>query len=91
MQALLVIDVQNTLIELGDFQQELTSIEEVIKDFKPANKPVIFIKHISYDEGNPFYKESDGVEIHMSLKQYADCVIEKRTPSAFLKQNYKRS
>jgi nicotinamidase-related amidase len=83
MQALLVIDVQHALMDLGDFQEELANIEEIIKDFQAANKPVIFIKHVADDEASPFYKESDGVEIHASLKEYAECVIEKRTPSAF--------
>lgn len=83
MKALLVIDAQNTIVEFKDFQQELNKIESIIKDFKTKKEPVIFIRNVEDDETSPFYKESRGSELDDSLKDYADMVIEKTTPSAF--------
>lgn len=83
MKALLVIDVQNILVEFKDFQQELNSIESIIKDFKKNDESVIFIRNIDDEEDSSFYKGSRSSELHDSLKEYADIVIEKKTPSAF--------
>lgn len=87
MKALLVIDVQNSIINIKDFQKELGNIENIIKDFKDNNEPVYFIKNISDDEKSPFYKRASGSELHNSLIDYAEVVIEKRTPSAFFQTN----
>lgn len=83
MRALLVIDVQNVIVEFKDFEQELMSIESIIKDFKHKDEPVIFIRNIDDEEESHFYKESSSSELHHSLNKYADMVIEKKTPSAF--------
>ncbi|MFC3418027.1 isochorismatase family protein [Salinicoccus hispanicus] len=85
MKALLVIDLQNAIVDLKDFQQELDNIESIIKDFKKDGAPVIFIRNIDDQETSPFYKKSASSELHPSLKGYADVVIEKKTPSAFYK------
>ena len=87
MQALLVIDVQNGIVNLGDFQKELSLIENVIQDFKSYNRPVIFIRHFDDEEESPLYKESAGSELHSSIKEYADCIIGKQTPSSFYNTN----
>lgn len=84
-QALLVIDVQNGIVENGDFTEELQVMEKVIQDFKKKNQPVIFMRHVVDEPQNPLYKDSDGSKLHDSLKDYADYVIEKQTPSAFFK------
>ena len=83
MKALLVIDVQNGIVNFGDFKEELLLIENVIKDFKESNSPVIFMRHLDDAEESPLYKHSVGSELHSSLKDYADYVIEKQTPSSF--------
>lgn len=83
MKALLVIDVQNGIVDFGDFKEELALIENVIKDFKENNNPVIFIKHYDNEEESPLKKDSMGSEIHSSLKDYAEYIIEKNTPSSF--------
>jgi nicotinamidase-related amidase len=87
MQALLVIDVQNGIVNFGDFQQELTIMENIIKDFKSQDKPVIFVRHLDDAEESPLYKGSAGSELHTSLKEYADHVVEKQTPSSFFNTN----
>lgn len=87
MKALLVIDVQNGLVESGDFSEELTLIEKVIKDFKKENRPVFFIRHVDEMKESPLYRKSSGSELHHSLKDYADDVIEKQTSSAFFETN----
>lgn len=83
MKALLVIDVQNAIVDFKDFQQELNRIVSVIQDFKENKEPVIFIRNIDDEESSPFNKELLSSELHHSLKEYADMVIEKKTPSAF--------
>lgn len=87
MKALLVIDVQNGLVEQGGFQQELTAMEMVIQDFKANGDPVIFMKHSDEDEQSPLFKGSSGTELHASLAQYAEHIVEKETPSSFFKTN----
>ncbi|MDW0115243.1 isochorismatase family protein [Sporosarcina saromensis] len=83
MEALLVIDVQNGIVEFADFQKELTVMKDVIEDFKRKGKPVIFIRHLDDEEESSLYKGSAGSELHASLKEYAECIVEKQTPSAF--------
>lgn len=83
MKALLVIDVQNGIVNFGDFKEELSLMENVIKDFKNNNKPVIFMRHLDDEKESPLYKHSAGSELHSSLKGYADYVYEKQTPSSF--------
>lgn len=87
MKALLVIDAQNVIIETKDFQKELTNIEEMIKDFKEKEYPVIFIRNISDDQNSPFYKNARSSELYPPLGQYADMIIDKKTPSAFYQTN----
>jgi nicotinamidase-related amidase len=83
MKALLVIDVQNGIVKYGDFKEELLLMEHVIKDFKESGSPVIFIKHFDDSKESPLCRGSVGSELHSSLKDYADYVIEKQTPSSF--------
>lgn len=83
MRALLVIDVQNGIVNFGNFKDELSLIELVIKDFKASKNPVIFMKHLDDIEESPLHKDSVGSELHNSLKDYADYVFEKDTPSSF--------
>lgn len=87
MQALLVIDVQNGIVNFGDFKEELSLMENVIKDFKSDGRSVIFMRHLDDEEESPLYKESIGSELHSSVKEYADYVIEKQTPSSFFNTN----
>lgn len=84
MKALLVIDVQNGIVKFGDFKEELTLMENVIKDFKDSKNPVIFMRHVDDMEESSLYKNSVGSELHPSLKDYADYVIKKQTPSSFV-------
>src|SRR5690625_7804198 len=83
MKALLVIDVQNGIVNFGDFKAELSLMENIIKDFKDSNHPVIFMRHLDDTKESPLHKESIGSELHHSLKAFADYVLEKHTPSSF--------
>lgn len=85
MKALLVIDVQNGIVDLGDFKEELLYMESIIKDFKNDNNLVIFMKHFDEGEESPMHKQSSAFELHNSLKEYADYVVEKNTPSSFFR------
>ncbi|MED3554269.1 isochorismatase family protein [Cytobacillus praedii] len=83
MKALLVIAVQNGIVNFGEFKEELSLMENVIKDFKESDSPVIFMRYLDDAEESPLYKYSVGSELHISLKDYADYVLEKQTPSSF--------
>lgn len=83
MKALLVIDVQNGIVNFGDFKEELSLMENVIKDFKESKNPVIFMRHLDNAEESPLNKNSVGSELHSSIRHYADYVLEKQTPSSF--------
>lgn len=85
MEALLVIDVQNGIVDSGDFNAELNLITNIIGDFTGKGKPVIFIRHFDDIEESPLYRGSVGSELHQSIKRFAEVVVEKRTPSSFFK------
>ncbi|TGB03516.1 isochorismatase family protein [Halobacillus salinus] len=83
MKALLVIDVQNGLVDQGDFREEISLMDKMITDFNQDGSPVLFMKHSDEDEDSPLLKGSDGTRLHPSIEGYADLVIEKQTPSSF--------
>lgn len=87
MDGLLVIDVQNGIVELDDFSQELTYMNQIIEDFEQHNKPVLFVRHVDDDKESPLYKHGRGSEIHSSVLEHADVVVEKQTPSSFYQTN----
>jgi len=83
MKALLIIDAQKAILDFKDFTDRLVKIEKIARDFKSNKEAVILIRNVSDDENDPFYLEGEGSLLHPELKEYADYVIEKRTPSAF--------
>ncbi|MBU9722425.1 MULTISPECIES: isochorismatase family protein [Bacillaceae] len=83
MKGLLVIDVQNGIVNHGEFSEELSLMENVIKDFKENKSPVIFMRHFDDVEESSLYKDSVGSELHDSLKGHAEYVLVKKTPSSF--------
>ncbi len=84
MKALLVIDVQNGIVNFGDFKEELSLMENMIKDFKECDNPVIFMRHLDDAEESPLHKHSVGSKLHNSLIDYADYVIEKQNTEFIL-------
>lgn len=87
MKALLVIDIKNGIINFWDFSEEILSIKNIIKDFK-NNSPIIIMRHLDDSEESPLYKRGIGSELNASLKEYADYIIEKRTPSSFFNTDF---
>ncbi|QAY66967.1 isochorismatase family protein [Paenibacillus protaetiae] len=83
MQALLVIDVQNGIVEAGDFREELSRIEQCIQNFQASGNPVLFIRHMEDDEDSPLYRHCSGSELHSSVSGYAEHIIVKQTPDSF--------
>lgn len=82
-KALIVLDVQYGITSLKDFTVQLGKIEAVIADFEQQHEPIIYMKHVDYDqEGSSlFYKNVENLEIIMGTGQYP--VMEKSKPSAF--------
>lgn len=83
MKALLVIDAQNGIVNQKDFTEELKRIERIIGNFKEKGRPVFFMRHFDDIKESPLYRDSKGSELHDSLKDHADYVFEKTTPSSF--------
>ncbi|WP_404454164.1 cysteine hydrolase family protein [Oceanobacillus kapialis] len=83
MKALFVIDVQNGIVENGEFNEELNKMNEIIEDCKKRKEPVIFFQHLDEERESPLYEKSHGADLHDSLAEYADYVVAKRTPSGF--------
>ena len=82
-KALIVLDVQYGITSLKDFTVQLGKIEEVIADFEQQHEPIIYMKHVDYDQeaSSLFYKNAANLEIIMGTGQYP--VMEKSKPSAF--------
>lgn len=87
MQALLVIDVQNGIMNYKDFGGELHKIQQIIQDFKTKKLPVIMVRHFDNVEESPLYRKAEGSELHESVRDFADYIVEKETPSAFFNTN----
>lgn len=85
MQALLVIDVQNGIVNFKDFSEELHKIQQIIQDFKTKKLPVILVRHFDSVEESPLHRDAEGSELHESVRDFADYIVEKETPSAFFK------
>ncbi|WP_090776448.1 cysteine hydrolase family protein [Shouchella lonarensis] len=84
MKALLVIDVQQTFVKQGDFSEELARMNDLISIFKTQDWLVIFVKHISNDQDDPFYYKAEGATLSPMLHYFPnDHIIEKSGPSAF--------
>ena len=66
-KALIVLDVQYGITSLKDFTVQLGKIEAVIADFEQQHEPIIYMKHVDYDqEGSSlFYKNVENLEIIM--------------------------
>ena len=69
MEALLVIDTQNGLLDKKDFSEEIRKIKNLIAYFKNNNSIVIFTKHIDRDEKSIFYEGSYSSEILEDFKE----------------------
>ncbi|GIO25896.1 cysteine hydrolase family protein [Ornithinibacillus bavariensis] len=86
-KALLVIDVQYGIVNFRDFKEELFLIESIIQNCKSKKEPVIFVQHFDQHEESQLHRYSEGSQIVSNLKEYADYIIEKETPSAFFQTN----
>ncbi|WP_340031928.1 isochorismatase family protein [Paenibacillus sp. FSL K6-1122] len=66
-----------------DLTAQLGKIEAVIADFEQQHEPIIYMKHVDYDQeaSSLFYKNAANLEIIMGTGQYP--VMEKSKPSAF--------
>lgn len=87
MKALLVIDFQNGFLQLGDFSLEKERVMNLIKEFTRNEQPVIFLRHKDEHSQSPIADGTEDGNIDADLLKYANDVIEKTTPSAFVKTN----
>ena len=83
MEALLVIDVQNVLVNASSSEDTIEKIERLIQYFNSENKPVIFIQHLEDNPESYFFKEKEEAKIINSFQKYIEVLITKTTPSAF--------
>lgn len=85
MKALLVIDFQKGFLQMGDFSQEKERVNKLVKGFKHNERPVIFMRHKEENQESPIADGFEGSELDHDLRDYADYVIEKNSPSSFYK------
>ena len=90
MEALLVIDVQNVLVNGSLCEDTLEKIEKLIQRFKRENKPVLFIQHLEEQPESFFYKEKEEAKIISKFHPYIETIITKTTPSAFYQTNLQK-
>lgn len=83
MKALLVIDVQNGFLKLGNFEKEIENIKTLIKKFKENKEPVILFKHIDENENSPIFYNSENSKIESEILKNGDFVLEKKFPNSF--------
>ncbi|RPJ79369.1 MAG: cysteine hydrolase [Alphaproteobacteria bacterium] len=89
-EALLVIDIQNDYfsggkMELVGMEEAAKKAAELLKAFRTARKPVLFIRHLSTrPEATFFIPGTRGTDIHSSVSPLPDeTVIEKHFPNSF--------
>ncbi|MEC1179937.1 isochorismatase family protein [Metasolibacillus meyeri] len=87
MQALLVIDVQNGLVDLAQCNDTLANIEQLIQRFQTQQKPVIFIQHFDDIQESVLHPANKGAQIIERYQPYIEHLVIKRTPSAFYQTN----
>ncbi|WP_342559115.1 isochorismatase family protein [Metasolibacillus sp. FSL K6-0083] len=83
MEALLVIDVQNGLVDLTQCDDTLANIELLIEKFQAQQKPIIFIQHMDDEKESVLYHASKGADIITRFQPYIKHLVTKKTPSAF--------
>lgn len=87
MQALLVIDVQNGLVNLTHCDDTLANIEKLIQAFQEQQKPVIFIQHTDNAKESVLHHAGKGADIIARFQPYIEHLVVKQTPSAFYQTN----
>lgn len=87
MKALLIIDVQDGLIKSKHDTKIINNITKLIKKFRKEEHKIIFVRHLSENEGDLFHIDNESSKIHHSLDYKEEEVINKYTPSAFFNTN----
>lgn len=87
MQALLIIDVQNGLVDLAQCDDTLTKIEQCIQTFQAQEKPIIFIQHFDEAQESVLHPTNKGAQIIERFQPYIQHLVIKKTPSAFYQTN----
>jgi nicotinamidase-related amidase len=90
-EALLLIDIQNDYfpggkMELVGMEEAAKKAAELIKAFRTAGKPVVFVKHLSTRSDATFFIPGTmGTNINSSVSPLAnETIIEKHFPNSFL-------
>lgn len=91
-KALLIIDVQNDYFPNGKCplykpEAALSTIKDLLENFRKQNLPVIYIRHESL-QGTFFNPNTDGAQIHHDIKPLdIETVIVKHEPNSFYETN----
>ncbi|CAH1222086.1 hypothetical protein PAECIP111890_05346 [Paenibacillus sp. JJ-223] len=82
-KALIVLDVQAGIVSQRDVTGTIHAIESVIRDFEARNEPMVFIRHLDYEqEGSPlFHTKVDNLRFVVDSGQHQ--VVDKSKPNAF--------
>lgn len=86
-KALMVLDLQNGILEQGDFSIITQKINELISEYDKSDDEVIFFRHINKDEedNHLYYENHYNIDIICNTEKYL--VLDKDQPSAFSNPN----
>lgn len=92
-QVLIIIDIQNDYFDNGKMPlvgsiDAADKAASILEYFRKHQLPVIFIQHIN-PKGAPFFElDTEGVEIHKSLKPLVEeKIVIKNYPNSFIETN----
>lgn len=92
--ALILIDIQNDYfpggkMELVNMTQAAEKAKQLLAQFRKNGETIIHVQHIANNAGATFFlPETDGAEIHASVKPVAgEPLIVKHTPNSFHQTN----
>ena len=91
--ALVVIDVQSGLIDLGAYQADdlLARIGGLLERARAAGIPVIYVQHSGGSPRHLLHPEKPGWAIHPAIAPHeGEPVVHKTTPNSFKKTNFKQ-
>jgi nicotinamidase-related amidase len=91
--ALVIIDVQSGIIDLGAYQSDdvLARIDGLLTRARAAGIPVIYVQHREDDPNDLLYPDNPGWAIHPAIAPHeGEPIVHKTTPDSFHETNFKQ-
>jgi nicotinamidase-related amidase len=82
MKALIVVDMQKIITKQKDFSSVTGNIEKLVKKFRKDKNQVVFVKQVSLEKDDFFFKDYETTSIDFDILE-EELVVEKQSPSIF--------